>query len=159
MVLVYVDDLLITGNNPQLLCDTRKDLQRKFKIKDVGELKFFLGIEYAAKAFTNKDQIIQDPSSYQRLMGRLLYLTMNRPNLSFTVQVLGQYMHCSKISHTEAALRVVRYVKEAPGLGLLMPAENTTKLLAYCDSDWGACLETKRSVTGYLVKFGRALVS
>ncbi|XP_060182041.1 secreted RxLR effector protein 161-like [Lycium barbarum] len=84
---------------------------------------------------------------------------MTRRDLAFSVQVLSQYMHCPKVSHMEAALRVVRYVKEVPGLGLLMPAENTHQLLAYCDSDWGACLETRRSVTGYLVKLGGALIS
>lgn len=40
-----------------------------------------------------------------------------------------------------------------------MPAEQTTQLIAYCDSDWGPCLETRKSVTGYLVKFGEGLVS
>ncbi|XP_049348897.1 secreted RxLR effector protein 161-like [Solanum verrucosum] len=84
---------------------------------------------------------------------------MTRPDLAFPVQVLSQYMHCPKESHMEAALRVVRYIKEALGLGLLMPAEDSNQLLSYCDSDWGACLETKRSVTGYLVKFRGALIS
>ncbi|XP_049391704.1 glycine-rich protein DOT1-like [Solanum stenotomum] len=42
-----------------------------------------------------------------------------------------------------ATLRVVRYIKKAPGLGLLMPAKENTELIAYCDSDWGACLETR----------------
>lgn len=43
----------------------------------------------------------------------------------------------------EAALRVVRYVKVEPGLGLLMPSESSGKLVAYCDSDWGGCLESR----------------
>ncbi|XP_060182544.1 secreted RxLR effector protein 161-like [Lycium barbarum] len=77
---------------------------------------------------------------------------MTRPDLAFAVQVLSQYMHTPKQSHWEAALRVVKYVKEAPGLGLLMPSGITNELVAYCDSDWGGCLESRRSVTGYLVK-------
>ncbi|XP_019248858.1 PREDICTED: uncharacterized protein LOC109228134 [Nicotiana attenuata] len=84
---------------------------------------------------------------------------MIRPDIAFVAQVLSQYMHCPKESHMEAALRVVRYLKEAPGLGLLMPTQNTNKLSAYCDSAWGACLQTRRSVTGYLVKFGDVLIS
>lgn len=47
VILVYVDDLLITGNNHQLLCETRTNLKKKFKMKDLRELKFFLGIEFA----------------------------------------------------------------------------------------------------------------
>lgn len=47
VILVYIDDLLITGNNPSLLSQTREGLLNQFKMKDLGELKFFLGIEFA----------------------------------------------------------------------------------------------------------------
>ncbi|XP_019234627.1 PREDICTED: uncharacterized protein LOC109215067 [Nicotiana attenuata] len=59
----------------------------------------------------------------------------------------------------EAAKRVVRYIKSTPGLGLFMPTGRCNNLVAYCDSDWGACVESRKSVTGYVVKFGDALVS
>ena len=68
-------------------------------------------------------------------------------------------MHSPKQSHMNVALRVVKYIKNAPGLGLLMPSDSSGKFVAYCDSDWGGCLQTRRSVTGYLVKFGNAIVS
>ncbi|XP_019255059.1 PREDICTED: uncharacterized protein LOC109233636 [Nicotiana attenuata] len=176
-------------------------------MKDLGELKFFLGIEFvrfkkvimmgqrkyalelisksglggARPAGTplkvnqkltseeydrclrgdeeHEDKLLKDTGGYQRLMGRLLYLTMTRPDLAFVAQMLSQYMHCPKESHMEAAFKVVRYLKEVPGLGLLMPAQNTNMLSAYCDSDRGTCLQTRRFVTGYLVKFGDALIS
>ncbi|XP_015072692.1 uncharacterized protein LOC107016883 [Solanum pennellii] len=73
--------------------------------------------------------------------------------------VLSQFMHKPNQSHMEAALRVVRYVKAEPGFGLLMPSESSGKLVAYCDSYWGGCLEYRRSVTGYTVKFSDALIS
>lgn len=47
VILVYVDYLLITGTDPRQLNQTREDLQTKFKIKELGELKFFLGVEFA----------------------------------------------------------------------------------------------------------------
>lgn len=49
IILVYVDDLLITGNNLTLINQARGDLQQKFKMKDLGNLKFFSGIEVAIK--------------------------------------------------------------------------------------------------------------
>ncbi|XP_019240218.1 PREDICTED: uncharacterized protein LOC109220210 [Nicotiana attenuata] len=55
--------------------------------------------------------------------------------------------------------RVVRYIKAAPGLGLLMLSDSSGTLVAYCDSDWGGCLQTRRSLMGYLVKFGEATIS
>ncbi|XP_019260738.1 PREDICTED: uncharacterized protein LOC109238717 [Nicotiana attenuata] len=207
IIRVYVDDLLITGNNDKSLYDTRIELQKKFKMKDLGELKSFLGIEfsiskerilmcqrmYALELISETglggatpsgtplelnqklisveydkciqsskqegDQELKDPSCYQRLVGRLLYLAMTRPDIAFAVQVLCQYMHCPKVSHMEASLKVVRYIKQGPGLGLLIPAENANKMVAYCDSERGYFIESGRSVTGYLVKFGNALVS
>ncbi|XP_070009878.1 secreted RxLR effector protein 161-like [Nicotiana sylvestris] len=176
-------------------------------MKDVGELKFFLGIGFFKsskgihmcqrkysleliselvlggaktartplecnqkltsiefdRAFhkdaAHEDPILEDAREYQRLVGRLLYLTMIRPDISFGVHVLSQYMHAPKQSHMEAALRIVRYLEASPGLELLMPSTETRQLQAFCNSDWGSCLQTRRSVTGCLVKFGEALVS
>ncbi|XP_015060287.1 uncharacterized protein LOC107006178 [Solanum pennellii] len=84
---------------------------------------------------------------------------MTRIDIAYVVQVLSQFMHSPKQSHMNAALRVVKYIKNAPGLRLLMPSDSSEKFVAYCDSDWGGCLQTRRSVTGYLVKFGNAIVS
>nr|XP_016446830.1 PREDICTED: uncharacterized mitochondrial protein AtMg00810-like [Nicotiana tabacum] len=90
------------------------------------------------------------------------------PNGSFTideeledkgVQVLSQYMYAPKVSHMEAAQRVMRYIKTAHGFELFMPAKVSKSLSAYCDSDWGACVESRRSMTGYAVKFGEAPIS
>lgn len=50
IVLVYVDDLLITGNDPALIQETKQVLHSHFKIKDLRELKYFLGIEFCRSA-------------------------------------------------------------------------------------------------------------
>ncbi|XP_070026684.1 uncharacterized mitochondrial protein AtMg00810-like [Nicotiana sylvestris] len=57
------------------------------------------------------------------------------------------------------ALRVVKYIKGAPGLGVLLHARPVDKLTAYCDADWAACPNIRRSVTGYIVKLGSSLIS
>lgn len=69
---------------------------------------------------------------------RLLYLSTTRPDIAFVVQSLSHFMHSPKRSHTEAALRLIRYVKYATGLGILMLATSDDHLKAYCDADWGA---------------------
>ncbi|XP_019223318.1 PREDICTED: uncharacterized protein LOC109245077 [Nicotiana attenuata] len=81
------------------------------------------------------DENLDNPGVYQRLVGKLLNLTMTRPDIAFVVQVLGQYTHCPKRSHIEAAQRVVRYIKEASGLGLFLLADSSDQLSAFCDSD------------------------
>ncbi|XP_049378177.1 uncharacterized mitochondrial protein AtMg00810-like [Solanum stenotomum] len=85
---------------------------------------------------------------------------MTRIDISFDVQDLSQYnMHAPKESHMEATLRVVRYIKTALGLGLCMPSQSSKLLTAYCDSDWGTCVQSRKSVKGYLVKFGDVIIS
>ena len=59
----------------------------------------------------------------------------------------------------EAAMRVVRYVKQSPLLGILVTADSTNELTAYCDADWAACPNNRRSITGYMVTYGKSLIS
>ncbi|XP_019239817.1 PREDICTED: uncharacterized protein LOC109219798 [Nicotiana attenuata] len=84
---------------------------------------------------------------------------MTRPDICYAVHVLNQFMHCPKISHMDALVRVVKYIKGAPGQGLLMSSNQSTKLTAFCDADRASCPVSRRSVTGYVIKLGHSLVS
>ncbi|XP_019227621.1 PREDICTED: uncharacterized protein LOC109208920 [Nicotiana attenuata] len=187
-----------------MIQEAKATLHKAFKIKDLGNLKYFLGVEvcrsgkgillcqrkYALELIAelglagakptitpmeqNKrlttveynehchlegDPTLKDVSGYQRLVGKLLYLTLTRPDIAYSVQTLSQFMQAPKQSHLEAAYRVVRYVKNEHGLGILMNAVGDMTLNAYCDADWPSCSNSRKSVTGYLVKFGGSLIS
>ena len=58
-----------------------------------------------------------------------------------------------------AALGVLRYLKGSPGRGVLLSSDGEPTLSCWCDSDWATCPTTRRSVTGYAVKFGGSLVT
>lgn len=45
LILVYVDNLMITENDAQLISETKSILHKNFKIKDLSDLKYFLGLE------------------------------------------------------------------------------------------------------------------
>jgi len=62
-------------------------------------------------------------------------------------------------SHLTAAHKVLRYIRSAPGQGLLLFASSNLELIAYCDSDWASCPDTRRSITGYCVLLGQSLIS
>nr|XP_016497999.1 PREDICTED: uncharacterized mitochondrial protein AtMg00810-like [Nicotiana tabacum] len=104
-------------------------------------------------------KVLFETGSYWKLIGKLLYLTITRPDIYFAVQVLSQFMQHPKESHMEVALRVVKYIKGSPRLGILLKSGNTNSLTPYCDSDWVACPNTRRSVTSYVVKLGDSLLS
>ncbi|XP_019154279.1 PREDICTED: uncharacterized protein LOC109150751 [Ipomoea nil] len=102
---------------------------------------------------------ITDISGYRRLIGRLLYLTATRLDLSYAIQQLSQFVDAPTDVHLAAAHRILRYIKKSPGQGLFYPANNSLQLNTFSDSDWGSCLETRKSITGFCVFLGSALVS
>ncbi|XP_019092233.1 PREDICTED: uncharacterized protein LOC109129081 [Camelina sativa] len=189
-VLVYVDDLIITGNNGYMIQKFKEYLSRCFSMKDLGKLKYFLGIEVShgkegiflsqckytldlladsgttavRPAITPLEQnhklplddgpLLTDPKPYRRLVGRLLYLLHTRPELSYSVHVLAQFMKEPREAHWNAALRVVCFLKGAPGQGILLKADQDLSLHVYCDSDWSSCPLTRRSLNAYVVLLG-----
>ncbi|KAK2973562.1 hypothetical protein RJ640_003132 [Escallonia rubra] len=193
-ILIYVDDILLTGNDLQEIERLKKFLLKRFRIKDLGDLKYFLGIEFSRSKkgifmsqrkyaldilqdsgllgvrpdkfpmeqnlkLTPTDGILlSDQTKYRRLVGRLIYLTVTRPDIVYSVRTLSQFMHEPRKPHWDAAIRILKYIKGNPGQGLLFPSTNNLALKAFCDSDWGGC-HTRRSVTGYCIFLGNSLVS
>ncbi|XP_071722733.1 uncharacterized mitochondrial protein AtMg00810-like [Rutidosis leptorrhynchoides] len=104
-------------------------------------------------------RLLDDPSKYKRLVGRLLYLTITRPDIAYSVNRISQFMHQPKESHFQAALRIIKYVKKDPGKGLFMQKQNSVEIRAYCDSDWASCIHSRRSTTGFCIKMGESIIS
>ncbi|XP_015169176.1 uncharacterized mitochondrial protein AtMg00240-like [Solanum tuberosum] len=97
--------------------------------------------------------ILNDPTKYRRLVGRLIYLTVTRPDIVNYVRTLSQFMHDPRKPHWDAVVRILKYIKGTPGQGLLFPSTNNLILKAFCDSDWGSCRATRMSVTGYCIHY------
>ncbi|MCH79569.1 hypothetical protein A2U01_0000320 [Trifolium medium] len=102
---------------------------------------------------------ITDPTTYRRLIGRLLYLTHSRPEISYAVSKLNQFLDSPTDTHMLAGLHVLKYLKNNPGQGLFFSASSPLTLKGYSDSDWGACPDTRRSTTGFCFFIGTSLIS
>lgn len=164
-------------------------------MKDLGKLKYFLGIEvgrgeegfmlsqrkYALdliadvgllgskpvatpmeqhhKLALDTSGFITNAEKYRRLVGRLIYLSITRPDISYPVHILSQFMKAPREKQWDAALRVVRYLKGTAGQGILLHSGGDLSLSVYCDADWSACPVTRRSLSAYVALVGDSPVS
>jgi hypothetical protein len=98
--------------------------------------------------------------NYRALIGSLNYLSiLTRPDISFAVSTLSQYLENPGIKHYQAAVQVFRYLLGTKHVGLTYKKDSTMSLRAYVDADWGNCLDTRRSTTGFIVAKGTHLIN
>ncbi|KAM0027867.1 putative RNA-directed DNA polymerase [Helianthus debilis subsp. tardiflorus] len=111
------------------------------------------------ESFTTDGTPCSDPTSYRSLVGALQYLTITRPDLSYAVNQVSQFLHAPTLDHFQAVKRILRYVKGTLSFGLTYSRPHTSSILGYSDADWARCLETRRSTYGYSIFLGGNLVS
>ena len=81
-------------------------------------------------------KLFSDPTMFRSLAGALQYLTITRPDLSFSVNSICQFMHAPTEDHFRALKRILRYVKGTIDHGLQLHKVLTHNLIAYSDADW-----------------------
>jgi hypothetical protein len=128
VIVIYVDDLIITRDSDEDIFDLKKLLKQKFEMKDLGELRYFLGIEviqspkgiwllqrqYAlnklsgygmtgckpistpleqnVKLSADEGNLVEDTTMYICIVGSLIYMTITRPDLSYAIGKVSQFM-------------------------------------------------------------------
>lgn len=100
-----------------------------------------------------------DPTAYRTIIGKLNFMTNTRPDFSFSVQTLSQFMQSIKQPHLDALFHLLRYIKGTTSHGILLKGSDQLTLQAFLDSDWASCPTSRRSVTGYVVLFGGSPIS
>ncbi|XP_071714595.1 secreted RxLR effector protein 161-like [Rutidosis leptorrhynchoides] len=93
------------------------------------------------------------------MVGALQYLTITRPDLSYAVNQVSQFLQAPTTDHYQAVKRIMLYVKGTITYGLSFHHSPTASLLGYSDADWARCIETRRSTYGYTIFFDGNLVS
>ena len=195
LLLVYVNDIVITRTDSTLITRLQQHLQASFHMKDLGPLTYFLCLEVHTESsgiFLNQHKYTQDlialvglqdtssmdtpmevnmkyrqeegdllfdPTMYRQLVGSLNYLTITRPDISFAVQQVSQFMKAPRHLHFVASRRIIRYLRGSSRRGLFFPHGTSLRLVAYSDVDWVGCPDTRRSVTGWRMFLGDSLIS
>ncbi|CAL1395390.1 unnamed protein product [Linum trigynum] len=111
------------------------------------------------KLAANQGTPLEDGEVYRRLIGRLHYVTITRPDLTYIVQQLCQFQKQPCSDHLQASYRVLRYLKNNPGQGIHFSSNADLKLVGFTDSDWASCPDTRRSTTGYCTFLGSSLLT
>ncbi|RVW49036.1 Retrovirus-related Pol polyprotein from transposon RE1 [Vitis vinifera] len=105
------------------------------------------------------DQAPTDKRRYQRLVGKLMYLSHTRPNIAYVVSIVSQFMHNPSEDHMDAVIRILRYLKFSPGKGLLFSKNGHLRINASTDADWTGNISDRRSTSGYFMFVGGNLVT
>jgi len=109
--------------------------------------------------FTKDGELFEHPERYRRLVGKLNYLTITRPDIAYSVSVVSQFMAAPTVHHWEALEQILCYLKGAPGREILYQNHGHTQIECFSDADWAGSKMGRRSTTGYCVFLGGNLVS
>ena len=108
--------------------------------------------EYSDHVPTNKEK-------YQRLVGKLIYLSHTHPDMAYAVSVMSQFMHCLSEDHMDAVIWILHYLKSSPGKGLMFSKNNHLDIEGYTDADWAGNISDRKSTSGYFTFEGGNLVT
>ncbi|KAG8482529.1 hypothetical protein CXB51_024309 [Gossypium anomalum] len=163
LLMVYVDDIVITGSSTGEIDRVVHQLHTNQK-KYILEILHKTGMTGATATptpmvttpkLTTSDSSphFTDVHLYRSTVGMLQYLCITRPELSFCVNKLSQYMNLPNETHWRAVKRVLRYLVGTVDYGLCF-SKGQPEVVCYSDADWASSMEDRRSTTGYVVYLG-----
>ena len=144
-----MNDIILAGNDKEEIYQIKQALNKTFKIKDLRDLRYFLGLEVARSkkgimknqrkyalevlkdagllayklAITPMDNLVKLSSTesvpfigvhaYRRMIGRLMYLTNTRHDITFYIQQLSQFLYKPTIAHYNVVIRILKYIRSS----------------------------------------------
>ncbi|XP_057418149.1 uncharacterized protein LOC130712328 [Lotus japonicus] len=166
-LLVYVDDIILTGSDPSLLTEFIARLNAEFAIKYLGKLGYFLGLEITYTA----DGLFLGQAKYAHdLLSRALMLEVSHVStpLAAGSHFVSSGATYSDPTHYRSLVGALQYLTiTRPDLsyavnthfGLTFRRTSSPAVLGYSDADWARCTDTRRSTYGYTIFLGDNLLS
>jgi hypothetical protein len=133
------------------------DLLQKSNMSEAIPVKTPMSTAHALSLLS--DDPLTNPSPYRSLVGALQYLSLTRPNISFAVNKVSQFMHRPTSLHLQAVKCILRYLKSTISYGLLLRRFSSYTLQAYSDADWASYPDDRKSTRGFYVFLNPNLIS
>ncbi len=111
------------------------------------------------KLSADEGDLVEDTTMYRHVMGSLIYMTMIRPNLSYAVGVVSQFMQTPRKPHLDVVRRILRYIKHTLQCGIFYEAKSQLQVHGYMNADWTNNVLDRRSTNGFMFSFGSGAVS
>ena len=102
---------------------------------------------------------LSDPTRYRHLVGSLVYLAVTRPDISYPVHILSQFVSAPTSVHYSHLLRVLRYLRGTISHRLFFPRSSSLQLQAYSDATWASDPSDRHSLSAYCVFLGGFLIA
>ncbi|XP_028794143.1 uncharacterized protein LOC114749774 [Neltuma alba] len=100
-----------------------------------------------------------NPQLYRSIIGALQYATITRPEISFAINKVCQFMQTPLDVHWKAVKRILRYLAGSLHDGIIICSSLSRTITAYCDADWASYQNDRRSTFGFCVYFGSNLIA
>lgn len=97
---------------------------------------------------------LTDPTQYQKMVGKLIFLTHTRPDLSFAVSTVSRFMSKPQEPHLQAVKHIYRYLHGSTDSALLYQRGEGDYLSGFTDADWAGDLHDRKSTTGFVFLLG-----
>nr|GEX17121.1 putative reverse transcriptase, RNA-dependent DNA polymerase [Tanacetum cinerariifolium] len=111
------------------------------------------------KLYMEEKAELADKGRYQRMVGKLIYLSHTRPDIAYAVGVVSQFMHQPQKNHMKAVMRILRYLKGTTEHGALFKPNGHLVTQLYTDADWAGDKGNQRSTSSYFTVVGGNLVT
>jgi hypothetical protein len=103
------------------------------------------------KLIPDEGDFVDDPDTYRRLVGKLIYLTITRPDISYAVSIVSQFMTNPRVPHMNAVIHILKY--------LFYRSSGHLRIEGYTDADCTGSPSDRKSTTGYCTFIGGNLVT
>ncbi|GAU26480.1 hypothetical protein TSUD_294490 [Trifolium subterraneum] len=171
IVSVYVDDLIYTGNNQEMMDDFKRSMREKFAMSELGKMKYFLGIEVnqgkhgifihqQKYAYEILKRFGMQDCNKKKMIGCLMYLLATRPDLAFSMCLAARYMERPTEMHVVVVKRILRYIRGTLSLGIMYKYKTGKGLTVqgWSDSDYAGDYDDRRSTSGYVFTMGESVI-